>query len=290
MKPERLGLLFGILTITMWGPWGALIDLPATRDGFPATLGYVVWSLTMILPAVVALRVIHWKLEHNFKSVLLGCLVGFLGAGGQLILFKLLRLAPAYLVFPFIALSPAVTILMALAISKERASQKGWAGIGLALIAGVLLSWSNPTTAAASSNLWIVLAILVLLAWGLQGFILSHANRSMKAESIFFYMTITAVLLSPVALWMTDFSQPATWTWRGPALAALIQSLNSIGALLIVYAFRYGKAIIISPLTNAGAPVLTVGVSLLLNGTMPLPINILGIGFAVIGTVLMSLE
>jgi drug/metabolite transporter (DMT)-like permease len=289
MKPERLGLLFGILTVALWGPWGALIDLPA-KAGFPETLGYVVWSLTMILPAVVALRLIGWKLEHDFKSILLGSLAGFLGAGGQLILFKLLRLAPAYLVFPFISLSPAATIVMALVISKERASAKGWAGIGLALVAGVLLSWSKPTSDSASGSLWIVLALLVLLAWGLQGFIFSHANRRMKAESIFFYMMATAVLLSPVAVAMTDFAQPRTWNWHGPALAALIQSLNSIGALLIVYAFRHGKAIIISPLTNAGAPVLTVAVSLLMYGTVPLPINIAGIILAILGTVLMSLE
>jgi hypothetical protein len=29
------------------------------------------------------------------------------------------------------------------------------------------------------------------------------------------------------------------------------QLLNTIGALLLVYAFRYGKAIVVSPLVNA---------------------------------------
>ena len=110
MKLKRSGLYFAILTVAMWGPWGALIDLPA-KAGFPETLGYVVWSFTMIPPAVAALRLNHWKLEHDFQSILYGCAAGFLGAGGQLVLFKALRLAPAYLIFPFIALSPAVTIL-----------------------------------------------------------------------------------------------------------------------------------------------------------------------------------
>ena len=32
------------------------------------------------------------------------------------------------------------------------------------------------------------------------------ANATMNAESIFLYMTITGLLLIPVALWMTDFS------------------------------------------------------------------------------------
>ena len=54
--------------------------------------------------------------------------------------------------------------------------------------------------------LWVGLALLVLLAWGIQGFAISHANKSMKAESIFFYMTLTGILLIPVALAMTDFT------------------------------------------------------------------------------------
>ena len=42
----------------------------------------------------------------------------------------------------------------------------------------------------------------------------------------------------------------------------MIQILNAVGALMIVYAFRYGKAIIVSPLTNAVAPVITIIISL----------------------------
>ena len=108
------------------------------------TLGYVVWAFVMIPPALVALWIIGWKVEYDAKSIFWGCVAGFLGAGGQLILFKTLRLAPAYLVFPFIALSPVVTIVMALILSKERATMKGWLGIVLAVIAGVLLVYDVP--------------------------------------------------------------------------------------------------------------------------------------------------
>jgi hypothetical protein len=40
---------------------------------------------------------------------------------------------------------------------------------------------------------------------------------------------------------MTDFPKPVNWGADGPYLAAVIQSLNAIGALLLVYAFRYGR-------------------------------------------------
>lgn len=44
---------------------------------------------------------------------------------------------------------------------------------------------------------------------------------------------------------MTDFSQRIEWGLRGPNLAALLQVLNSIGALCLVYTLRLGKAIIV---------------------------------------------
>jgi len=336
VKQNRLWFLYAMIIVVAWGVWGAWSEYPTKQEPpFPATLVYVVWALTMILPALIALRIIGWKPEHDLKSILYGCAAGFLGAGGQLILFPTLRLAPAYLVFPFIALSPVVTIVMALALSKERATMKGWTGIALAVIAGVLLAYDVPeekkqdtsqpngavvartdhapsesekgkqgdlqaqqeSQKASAHFLWVVLALLILLAWGIQGFVISHANRSMKAESIFFYMALTSVLLIPVALAMTDFSTAINWGFKGPPLTAMIQILNAVGALLLVYAFRYGKAIIDSPLTNAGAPVDTVILSLLmawlaseLVWTTTKTVNAVGIVAAIVATVLMAIE
>ncbi len=47
-------------------------------------------------------------------------LVGLSGAGGQLLLFKALTIGPAYLIFPIVSLSPAVTVLMAFGFLHER--------------------------------------------------------------------------------------------------------------------------------------------------------------------------
>ena len=286
---SKLWLAYALITTTFWGLWGALIELPE-KAGFPATLGYSVWALTMILPAVVALRVINWKLDHDRRSIMLGTLIGLTGAGGQLVLFQALRMGPAYLVFPIISLSPVVTILLAYVFLKERANKKGWTGIVLAMIAMPLLSYQDPKNAAASGIWWVVLALLVFLAWGIQAYYFKLANATMKAESIFFYMTITGIILIPFAVWMTDFSQSINWGFRGPYLAAMIQILNSIGALCIVYAFRYGKAIIVSPMTNAVAPVITVIISLIIHRAMPNGFVLIGMALALAATFLLSLE
>ena len=68
------------------------------------------------------------------------------------------------------------------------------------------------------------------MAWGVQAYFIKLANASMDAASIFFYMTVSGLLLVPVALAMTDFSQPINYAIDGPGLAAAIQVLNSIGA------------------------------------------------------------
>jgi hypothetical protein len=88
---------------------------------------------------------------------------------------------------------------------------------------------------------------------------------------------------------MTDFSAPVNWGADGPYLAAVVQLLNSIGALTIVHAFRYGQAIVVSPLTNAGAPLMTAVISLVVIGTLPGPLKLVALALASIAATLLSL-
>ena len=282
----RRWLMFAVVTTLFWGVWGAFIEIPE-KAGFPATLGYVAWSITMIPCSLIALGLVGWKLDRDPRSVLLGSIVGFLGAGGQLILFQALRLGPAYLIFPIVSLYPVVTILLSVGLLHEQATRRSWMGIGLALVAIGLLSY-NPGNAVASGGLlWLIMALVVFLFWGVQAYVMKLATSTMAAESVFFYMMATGVALSPVALAMTDFALPVNWGWNGPGLALLIQVLNAIGALTIVYALRYGKAIIVVPMT-ALAPVITIVLSLMLYGVIPGTPMIVGILLATIAMYLMA--
>lgn len=289
MKKTNNWLNFVIVHVIFMGVWGALIEIPE-KNGFPATLGYVIWALVMIPAAIVGLINNNWKIESDGRSVLLGSLVGFLGAIGQLVLFITLKKAPAYLVFPLLSLTPVVTILLAVAFLKEKTGRLGWIGIGMAVIALLLLSYQSSGGQGIDGYSWMLLAAIPLLAWGTQGFIMRFANETMKAESIFFYMTLTSVLLIPVAWFMTDFSQPVNWGFKGPYLAGMIQILNAFGALCLVYAFRFGKAIIIAPMTTALSPVITVVISLAIYAVIPHPLIILGMLLAISSAVLMGIE
>jgi drug/metabolite transporter (DMT)-like permease len=109
----------------------------------------------------------------------------------------------------------------------------------------------------------------------------------MQAESIFFYMALTGLLLAPIAIIMTDFSSQINWSFRGPWLAAMIQILNAIGALTLVYALRYGKAIVVVPLTGL-APVITIVISLIVYGVVPGGVLLTGLIVASIAIVMLS--
>jgi len=222
---KKLWLLFALITTIFWGVWGAFIEIPE-KAGFPATMGYIVWAITMIPCAIVALTVIKWKLDTDLRSILLGFSIGLSGCGGQLILFQALRDGPAYIVFPFISLYPVLTIILSVILLKEKAGKKQWIGIILALIAILFLSYQKPGESAAKGYLWLILSLCVFVMWGIQAYIMKFSNETMKAESIFFYMMVSSLLLIPVAYFMTDFSQEINWSFNGPYLAAIIQILN----------------------------------------------------------------
>ena len=283
--------LYAMTVTVLWGVWGALIEIPE-KAGFAATLGYSVWALTMIPVAMIALKLINWKLDHDRRSILFGLSAGLLGCGGQLILFQCLRIGPAYIVFPIISLYPVVTIILSVLLLKERASRRSWMGITLALIAIIMLSYQPPENSTVTGFLWLLLAMIVFIMWGFQAFIMkfvsdSTKEDSMQAESITFYTMSSAVILIPIAMLMTDFSQSINWGFSGLYSAILIQSLNAVGFLFFAYAIRYGKAIIVVPMMSL-APVVTVILSLILYAVIPHPIIIGGMVVAFISIYLLA--
>ena len=285
---NRNWVVYALVTVALWGVWGALAGLSA-QHGFPDTLVYCVWALTMIPPALFILARAGWKLDVSPQAIVYGMTIGLLGAGGQMLLFKALTIGPAYFIFPIISLSPAITIVMSFALLRERTGKLGALGIALALVALPLFDLTLGQGNNGSFG-WFALALLVMAAWGVQAYFMKLANNTVSVESIFFYMMVGALLLAPVAWAMTDFSKPVNTGWDGPWMTAAIQILNAIGALTLVYAFRHGKAMVVAPLTNAGAPLVTAVLALIFAGVMPGSLKIVGLAMALVASVLLVLE
>lgn len=269
---------WAMVTIVFWGIWGALIAYPESHQ-FPAELGFVMWATSMVVPALVALKRQNWHLDRSARAILLGSVIGLLGGIGQLILYTgAIANGPAYLIFPIISMSPVVTIVLSLMFLKESVSRLGVGGIALAILAIPFLNYSDDKSGQMQS-LWLAFALLVFVFWGVQGYYLKVANNDISAESIFFYMMLTSLLISPVAWLMADAPLQANWGWSGAGAAFAIGMLNAFGALALVYAFRFGKAIVVSPMVNCLPPIITSVLSLILIGVWPE-------GYAVIGIVL----
>jgi uncharacterized membrane protein len=257
---------------------------------FPPTLGYAVWSLTMLPFAAVALNKAHWKLEVSRRAVLYGCAVGFSGALGQLILFWVLTQGPAYIIFPIICLSPVVTILLSATLLRERTYPLAATGIALSIPAIFLLSLQEPMNSPVHGYGWLAWTISIFFMWGLQAYFMKSSANCVSPEGLFLYMTVTGIALAPVALLMTNFAAPINWSLRGPWLTALIQSFNAIGCLLFVYAVRYGKAIIVVPMVNGLFPLVTILLSLFLYNSLPSRYNSAGMILALVAIVLMAFD
>src|SRR6186713_1342453 len=154
-------LIHALVTTVLWGIWGALAGLPG-EHGVPETMNYIVWALTMIPPAFIALGR-GGTLMRDRRSVLLGLTIGLTGAGGQLLLFHVVRIGPPYLIFLIISLSPMLIIVLSFAILKERTGVLGILGIVLALLSLSLFDYRMEVE-LSGYGLWFVLALSILIA------------------------------------------------------------------------------------------------------------------------------
>jgi drug/metabolite transporter (DMT)-like permease len=271
------------LLVLFWGVWGAFSSAPTTLYDYPNEMVYILWAFTMLIPAFFAMR--GHRLDRRPGAAGFGLVVGLTGAGGQLVLFKALTIGPAYLIFPIISISPAITVLMAVAILRERI--RGLATIGVvAALASIVLFSITPGAGDVATGPWLILALVVMIAWGVQAYYMRKAATvGVNDATTFAWMTVTGLLLVPVA-WVMMGQFPSHAPWQAPALTLGTQLLNAVGALFLVMALSRGKASIVAPVTNALAPVLTIVLSLAVYRTTPSIYAFIGIVLAIGGSTL----
>lgn len=275
-------LLYTLLLVIFWGVWGAFSSLPADLFRYPSEMIYIVWAFTMLVPCFFVIR--RQAFDRRRVAFIYGMLIGLTGAGGQLLLFKALTIGPAYLIFPIVATSPSITVIAAFVLLRERIGGLGWIGVILALAAIVMFSIPDQADRALSVGWWLPLAVIVAGCWGVQAFFMKCAATSQVPDATTFaYMTISGLLLVPLAYWSIA-GGAFGYSWKAPALTAAIQLLNAVGALFLVMAMSRGKAIVVAPATNALAPVLTVLISLAVDRAIPTTWAILGIVLALVGS------
>jgi hypothetical protein len=154
---------------------------------------------------------------------------------------------------------------------------------------------------------WFLFAISASLFWGSyvptifygqQAFGAANPNKSMKA---FLFIGIAYFLMAVVVpgIWLAMNPSPADtgWPMRGMVLSTLAGVLGAAGALGVVFALRAAgptNALYVAPVVFAGAPIINVLVSYLIQAVQgkahpPHPVFFVGLILAIVGVVLVLL-
>ena len=226
------------------------------------------WGADDAHPRRVQFRGQKW--DRRPAATIYGLLIGLTGAGGQLILFQALTMGPAYLIFPIISISPAITVIMAMVLLRERLRPLAVVGLIMASAAIVLFTITGGES-EESKGPWLLLAILICVAWGVQAYFMRKtATIGVNEATTFGWMTITALALIPSRHHGRRTSDRLPR--QAPALTAGTQVLNAVGALFgDGPRSRQGRLQIQVPTTNALAPALTVTISLIAYQSMAVP-------------------
>lgn len=122
-----------------YGIWGFLAKVTTERGMNPLAVG-AVSSLALFLTTCVAF---YWFVGGNpwgkTEETALALLCGTVGGIAVVMFFIAVQNGPASLVVPLSALYPSVTIALSLIFLNERPSGSQTIGIGLTIVAAVLL-------------------------------------------------------------------------------------------------------------------------------------------------------
>lgn len=125
-------------TFVFWGLWGFF---PKLTTRYINPLSAIVFEALIGLPlALIVLAAIRFRPELHPRGVALAALTGVLGILGALMYLFAVRRGPASLVASFTAVYPAFTVLLAVVLLGERLILRQWIGVGLALVAMLLVA------------------------------------------------------------------------------------------------------------------------------------------------------
>lgn len=131
-------LIYSILCLILWGLWGFFIKL---------TYGKLEWVQTYMLSGIASFVVMLVVVAYHRTGIpgvntatILAFTAGLFGGLGYIFFIKALEKGKVSVVMPLTALYPAIAVIIALIVLKEKPSIYQWIGILLAIVAGVFLS------------------------------------------------------------------------------------------------------------------------------------------------------
>lgn len=133
-------LFYSILTVVLYGAWGVVSK--AAVEIVSPWMNQVLYPLGLLPPILVAVQSRNLLAGSSRRQgITYGLITGVLGGTGNIAFFwALSEGGKASTVVPLTGVYPLFTVLAALVLLKEKLNRVQVAGVGLALVALVLLS------------------------------------------------------------------------------------------------------------------------------------------------------
>ena len=137
--PMQKHILYSLAATGMWGIWAILIKLSAQRIGhWPSVMVYTIASVTTTVVIFMSLGKSLRGLDS--AGVAIAVAAGILGGLAVVFFQKALSEGPVSTTTALSALYPIFAVVFGVVFLKERLSALNYAGIVMALAAGVLIS------------------------------------------------------------------------------------------------------------------------------------------------------
>lgn len=291
---ERMWLVFAILAALCWGVWGILAKF-ISSDISPY-VNHLLFTIGMLFTIPFVIKKCKKK-EANLKGILWGVVAGILAIIGNVAVYRSFAAGGlAAVVIPVTNLYPLVTIVIAMLVLKEKMHWLNGIGTIVVIPAIIMLSgqskiFDNPSLFFTNLgvNIWLIYAFIALLFWGLFSAAQKVTTNYISAEWSYLSFIGSSVLISIgfMVFGFIDFNFTTQTLWVG----SMAGMLNGLGVLASFAAYSaQGKASKVTAIAGALQPVFTIGLAISFLGEQLGWIEFIGIGLAIIGSLLLSVE
>lgn len=238
------------------------------------------------LVSVGALAALTTSPHFSIAAQLPALSAGLLGCIGITSLYRALAIGPMGVVAPIVAASAIVPVIVGLLRGEAPAAWQ-LAGMGLALSGVLVLSADNHATGTgAVARITVILALVTMLALGLELVLIGSASRHLGAA---WAITVARVLVATYGLAMLVRERTPAPSLRIAAPLAGIGLVDTAAFTCFAYATQHGLLSIVSVLGSL-FPVVTIALAASVHHERLARHQSLGASIALIGVALVSMH
>jgi drug/metabolite transporter (DMT)-like permease len=275
-----------LATLVSWGIWAVcprLIDprISAAQSQTLSTFGIL--PVLFVLARLPAAPVLGGRAA---RGQVLALASGVLSALGNVAYYAAVRSGKAATINALIALSPLVTVVLAIPLLKERLN--AWQCVGISLSLGAIFAFNapmQPQEGGADGSSWLVLSLIAILLFGTTALLQKAATNDVSARSAAMGFLLAFLPLGAAIQAIDPISGASSRDWL---VATVMGFTLALGNFTILKAFALdGKASIIGPMSGL-FPLVSIPIALIAFGERLGAREAAGVAMALTAVVLLS--